>query len=382
MLLRSDHRYIDGLMKMNRKSISQMGTKMRTVFLLSVLFLSGTAHSQETPNDWNSRSTAAAVLMATRFDSAAEVTSWLAGGSHDHVSWDENLKVSGAGSLRFSILKTDFANSGSWARWLSDDQREFMPGDEFFVQYRQFIPAYRATHVFLGGGGWKQSIISRNASSMDDVNQSPPYGSNQLNEIVLQNTSHRGIVQGYNRDSNGSYPAWDVRATTACSSTDFIFQNAVDHGPQNLGSACENDRARYGGLYSYYQQKPSGYVAGQPDPLSGGFAYYPDEWLTFMIHVRLGEFGGDSHDTHVKVYVARAGGSYNLIIDRNDLDLGDGPNINTLWLLPYNTNQQPDPSRQDTFTNYDEVIVSTNFIPAPDGGTVSRPTAPENLQAQ
>ncbi len=315
--------------------------------------------------DWGDRSSAAGVVMATRFDTQADVTNWLAGSNADHVSWDQNLKASGNGSLRFDILRTDGAAGGNWARWLADDQREFAPGDEFYVQYRQFIPAYLATHPFLSGGGWKQSIISRHAASMNGANQVQPYGSNQLNEIVLQNTNHRGLVQGYNRNTDGQYPPWEISAVTACSGTDFIYQNAIDWGPQNAGSACENDRARYGGLYSYYQQQPAGYVQGSPDPVSGGFRYYPDEWLTFLIHVRLGQYGGYSNDTQVKVYAARDGAAYQLILDRNDLDLGNGPNHNTLWLLPYNTGRVADMSRQDTFTNYDEVIVSTSFISAP-----------------
>lgn len=329
--------------------------------------------------DWQSRAGGVGVVMATRFDTESEVTNWIAGSNGDHVTWDQGLKASGNGSLRFAILSSDSASSGNWARWLADDQREFLPGDEFFVQFRQYVPGYYATHPFSGGGGWKQAIISRHASIMNGVSQPQPYGSNQLNEIVIQNTNHRGIVQGYNRDSAGKYPPWEVSASTACSGTDFIYQNAVDLGPQNVGTACENDRARYGGLYSYYQQRPDGFQAGSPDPLSPGFRYYPDEWLTFLVHVRLGQYGGSSFDTMVKLYAAREGRPYRLLIDRSNLDLGDGPGHDALWLLPYNTGRQSDPNRQDTFTNYDEVIVSTDFIPAPDAGPSVQPAAPANL---
>ncbi len=337
-----------------------------------------------TGSDWEQRATATGVLMATRFDTEAEVTNWIAGSNGDHVSWDTSRAASGNGSLRFDILSTDFASSGNWSRWLSDDQREFTTGDEFYVQFRQYIPAFLSTHAFSGGGGWKQAIISRHASIMNGVNQPQPYGSNQLNEIVVQNTRHRGIVQGYNRDSAGRFPPWDVGASTACSGTDFIYQNAVDNGPQNIGTPCENDRARYGGLYSFYQQRPGGVPLGSPDPIGGAFAYYPNEWLTFLVRVRLGTYGGGVRDTHVQVYAARDGADYTLLIDRDDLDLGNGPTHDALWLLPYDTGRQPDSSRQDTFTLYDEVIVSTDFIPAPGGGTVGAvaPLPPSNFAVQ
>lgn len=334
-------------------------------------------------SDWEERSTAPGVLMATRFDTEEEVLNWRAGSQQDHVSWDTNLRSSGSGSMRFEILSTDGAANGNWARWLSDDQREFGPGDEYYVQFRQYIPAFYATHPFLNAGGWKQAIISRNAASMNGVPQSQPYGSNQGNAIILQNTNHRGIVQGYSYDTDGRSPPWDVATSNACAGSDFVYQNAVDRGVQNLETPCENDRARYGGLYSYYIQQPSGYVQGSPDPLSGAFRYYPDEWLTFLIHVRLGQFGQRAYDTHVSVYAARDGGEYDLLIDRVDIDLGNGPFHNTLWLLPYNTGRSPDAGRPDTFTNYDEVIVSMNFIPAPNssGMTVRQSEPPSNLRA-
>ncbi|MEM7082075.1 MAG: choice-of-anchor U domain-containing protein [Pseudomonadota bacterium] len=325
-------------------------------------------------SDWEARSTAPGVLMATRFDASGDVHNWKhLDNSQDNVKWETNNVASGNGALRMDILKTDGAASGSWRRWLSEDQREFVEGDEFYVAYRQYFPAYFATHVFNGGGGWKQSIISRNAYEMNGVNQdcqTNECGSNQLNEVVLHNNRYRGIVQGYNRNSNGAYPSWEVSAATACSSTDFRHQNAVDRGPQSVGNACENDRARYGGLYSY------GSGTGTPDPLTGAFIYYPNEWISFKTYVKLGSQGTGTANTHVKVWAAREGGDWDLIIDRDNIDLGNGPAHNALWLLPYDTGKQPDASRQDTYTLYDEVIVSLNDIAAP-GGEVPPPPTPE-----
>lgn len=318
--------------------------------------------------DWAARSTAPGVLMATRFDSQSDVENWThANHLIENVSWESGNKASGNGSLRFDILKTDGADSGNWRRWLSNDQREFVEGDEFYVSYRQYIPTYYATHVFNQGGGWKQSIISRNATEMNGQQIGQPAGSNQLNEIVLVNAGYRGLVTGYHRSTTGHYPGFTVPAQTACSGSDFIYQNAVDRGIQSVGNACENDRARYGGLYSF------GANTGTPDPLTGAFIYHQNEWLTFKIYVKLGSQGTGTANSHVKIWAAREGGEFDLLMNRPDVDLGGGPAHNTLWLLPYDTGKQADPSRQDTYTLYDEVIVSLNDITAPDIGVVPDP---------
>ncbi len=312
------------------------------------------------PSNWEDRSAAQGVLMATRFDAKSDVLNWLhLDALQDHVSWERENKSSGQGSLRFDILKEDGANSGNWRRWLSDDKREFAEGDEFYVSYRQYVPTYYATHVFKEGGGWKQSIISRNAQEMNGENVGQPAGSNQLNEIVLVNNGYRSVVAGYNRSTTGAYLGWEVPIATACNNSDFVYQNMVDRELSSMGTDCENDRARYGGLYSY------GSKTGVPDPISGAFIYFPNEWLTFKIYVKLGSQGSSSTNSHIKIWAARQGEDFELLIDRNDMDFGNGPNHNTLWLLPYDTGKRPDSTREDTYTLYDEVIVSLNDIVAP-----------------
>ncbi|NNF16945.1 MAG: hypothetical protein HKN70_09370 [Gammaproteobacteria bacterium] len=321
--------------------------------------------------DWEARSTAPGVLSAIGFDVESEVTNWIhLDSKQDHVVWETANTSSGAGALRFNILKTDGANSGNWRRWLADDEREFVEGDEFYISYRQYIPEYYATHQFLGGGGWKQIIVSRNAGNMNGVNYvGTPTGSNQVNEIVMNNYLYRSLPQGYHRTTNGSYVGFYTGASTACSHTDFRLQNAVDRGPQSIGTACENDRARYGGLFSY------GSRTGVPDPLTGAFTFTPDEWHSFKMWIKLGSQGTTTRNTHVKIWAAHDGEDWDLIIDRDDVDLGGGPAHNAYWLLPYDTGKQPDPTREDTYTLYDEVIVSLNDIAAP-GATGSGATLP------
>lgn len=312
---------------------------------------------------WLARATLPGVVRAIRFDSSSDVTRWVTGAPNaENISYQSAIKSSGNGAMRIDVLKTDGASSGQWTTWLKDTESAndgFTEGDKFYVSFRQWIDDYHTTHRFLNGGGWKQAIISRHASVMDGINQPTPYGSNQVNEIVLQNTGHRGLVQGYNRNTAGSYPPWEVSFPTACSSTDIVFQNAVDRGPQT-GTPCEQARKRYGGLYSFFQTPEA--VPGQPDPIGGQFNYYGDEWITYTLEIDVGQFGGNSNDTHIILRTARDGQDYDGIINRANLDLGAGPDYTGLNLLPYNTGRSPDPTRQDTFFVYDEVIVSRNPI--------------------
>ena len=348
-----------------------------TALAVQTLSVSGPAFAQGDPDaDWIARSTAPGVTMATRFDTQSEAADYtFPDGEAFHVSWEQANKASGSGSLRMDILKTDGSGSGSWVRQLSDDGREFGTGDRFYLQFRQYFPQYFATHPFKGtqfggpfAGGWKQAIISNMR------------GSNQLFEVVLQNTGHRGLVQGYNRRTDGGYIGWDDAASTPCSGADFIYQNQIDRGGPEV--TCLDSRRKRGGLFSY------GENTGAPDPETGAFIFYPNEWLTFLVEVTPGTFGGGSQmtDSRVRVWAAReADTAYTLLIDQ-DVNLGRATDNNNnpfyfdaVWLLPYNTNRVPDPNRLDTYTLYDEVIVSTNFIAAPNSGGVVGQVRPARI---
>ncbi|NND64538.1 MAG: hypothetical protein HKM24_01120, partial [Gammaproteobacteria bacterium] len=334
--------------------------------------------------DWTTRSTAAGVLQSIRFDNEDEVTNWIhLDSAQDNVSWDTTNMASGNGSLRFNVLKTDYANSGNWRTWLSTDERSFVEGDEFYVSFRQYFPTYFATHAF-NGGGWKQIIISRNAGDMNGVNYvGTPTGSNQVNEIVLNNYLYRSLTSGYNRTTNGSYVGWDINSNNACSNVDFRLQNAIDHGPSPLTglspdndawTSCEQARAQYGGLYSY------GGRTGTPDPLTGAKTYDTDAWMTFKVYAKLGSQGTTTANTQIKMWSASDGEDFVLLTDKL-VDLGGGPDHNAFWLLPYDTGKTPNPARQDTYTLYDEVIVSLNDIAAPGfavGGGDPAPTVALN----
>ena len=335
---------------------------------VTVTVTSGGGGNPQT-SDWLDRSTAAGVLMASRFDTEAEVLNFRTSSKQENIVWDTSLKTSGNGSMKFNIYNTDTTSSGNWKRYLSDDQRQFGPGDEFYVQYRQYIPAYLISHKFKGtqysgiySQGFKSSIISHYPNSNTNF------------EVVIQNSGQFGYIQGYHQDGNSTAVKWSESVSTACQSSDFRHQPAIDHGPQNIGTPCENDRARYGGLYSYLASQ--GGDRGDPDPLTGAFVYEKDAWITILQHVRVSPQGYGASNNVIETWAARDGEDYVLLASLNDVKFGTSGNFDTLWLLNYRSKGQADASRQNTFTNYDEVIVSTNFIPAP--GTAAEPTPRPN----
>jgi hypothetical protein len=340
-------------------------------------------------SDWAARSSGA--LMATRFDTQGEVTDYrLLDGTQSRVSWDTTRKVSGTGSLKFTIPASDTNSSGSWFRHLNDawglytgtggrsggvqtaTNQGFDPGTTFEVSYRVYIPASLRDNITNGGGGQKFSILSHD------------YSSNQSFEIVMNHGNYTGYLTGY---YTNSFTGFFQGVATGCSALDFKFQNSVDRGANALvnisatnpdnGSAwtaCQKDWARYGGLYSYGQ-------AGFPDHVGNGRVWkfweqlgttgsplgpvlFPqDDWIAVKIRVVLNSYSASTNT--VKVYVARRWhtswqevlSAENIALPTQLVDSGGGYNIryNTLWLLPYDTGRTS--GVVDTFMNFDEVIV-------------------------
>ena len=327
---------------------------------------------QAVSDAWADRSTAPGVLFATRFDSIDDVTNGrFPDPQQSLVSYETGNVASGAGSLRFDQPASSGADLGNWVAQFLPDGTGRGKDETFYVQFRQYIPqSYRDTIADGSseagkGGGWKQCIISA-ASSANSV------GSNQVNEIVLQNTLHRGIVQGYNRDTGGNYPPWDTGLSTPCG-TDFVYQNAVDATPGVTPSTCLEARRKYGGLFLGFPSQ-----SGSPDPETAAFHYYTDEWLTFYLRITPGDEGVNADNTKIDVWCARDGdATYTHLFDMT-VDTGNGPAYNAVWLTPFHTARSS--NSVDTYTLYDEIIVSTNPIAVPPA-SVGAPTALAQLLA-
>lgn len=377
--------------------------RKRTIGMTGAFLITMMASNVAVASDWATRSTGAGVKLATNFNVQSEVTDYLVDrdgnpwADRDHVSWYTANKTSGNGSMRMDIRATDYDSSGQWWRWIDDAwkdnnfNRGFKTGEEFFVQFRIFHPASYVNQQFLDAqgdpSGAKLAIVSN------------AYQANRLYELVLQDTNEQKTYQGYNRDANGSYLPWDAQINDdRCGGfPDTLLQPAIDRGEPSSGTPCERMRGRYGGLWSY--QWVNGSPDGIPDPLSGAVKIEADQWQTVLLHINVGTFNsspaGEKKDTRIRYYVANAGEDYQLLYDDYIAIGSEGGGTrdnadayNAVWLLTYGTNRAPgagNPARVDTYVLYDELIVSTNWIPAPDsaGGSGDKlaPSPPQNLRA-
>lgn len=325
--------------------------------------------------NWATRSAQPGVLQSVRFDQQSDVDRWLAGSLQNLVTWEQDNKASGNGSLRFDVPAGAGQGNGNWCIWLSTDEREFLEGDTFYVTFRQYMPDNYIHQIYPGGNGWKQSIISRHASSMDGVGQGTPLGSNQENEIVLEASGQQGFVRGYNRNTAGGFVTFDYTVGntdpgSGGSSNDRAYQNMREDAGPHTGTLWEQARKTYSQLWTYNQTQPAGWLETYPDPLSPVFPFYSDEWVSYKIRVDVGSQGTTTADSRIRIWAARDGQDWEFLFDyTRDLGLTEDPVSSgqfsyhdALWLLPYNTGRT---DAVPTHTLYDEVIVSLDDIAAP-----------------
>lgn len=339
-------------------------------------------------SDWQARSSGPGVVRAIRFDSYAEYANNL----HEDINndkrnnaYDTNIKASGGGSLRFDIKsQTPQGSAGNWVLNFSEDYSvQFGENEEFWIQWRQRFDPFVIEHNYAntsGSGEWKQIIIAQG-----DTDAYLGYACGE-NQIVVQN-------QG-NRDYPSSY----------------IECGAYDNFEKFLGGTVltrQNERNNNNGTTAC-QWWPMG------GDESGCLKYYPNEWMTFMVHVKLGPVGTAKSsvssassktgfiNSTFELYVAREGQPLqlahkqeNLVIPRGqhwNQDVGIDPDLKgdrgyangwgpgdahpnakygKLWLTPFNTKKDGSEVHQDASIWYDEIIVSRSRIPDPGGVSIT-----------
>jgi len=344
--------------------------------------------------DWIARSTAPGVVRAMGFETQTEYQEGLWNQGR-HNAWDQTVKASGNGSLRFDIKSnTGEGAGGSWTMNFSKDLSvQFGANEEFWVQWRQRFDAFVIQHSYAhlsGSGEWKQLDIAQG--------DMPGVIANSCSEaeLVMQNVSNRDYPSAYLEC--GNYYALE----------ELVGSN----------QSRQNQRRTAGGA-STCQWVP-------PGDTSGCLRYFPDEWMTFMIHVQLGPEGtarssiGDATqrrgfiNSTIEFYVGRAGQPLQLAHRQGGIVIPRGEHWNSstginpdnpgdpgysggwgpsdghpnarygkLWLLPYNTQKDPAETHQDASIWYDEVIVSRQRIADPmTGGSTGGPPPPAAPTAQ
>jgi len=272
---------------------------------------------------------------------------------------DTAIKASGNGSLRMEIPSNSYADSsGSWKGNFSDDLSvQFGEGEEFYTQWRQRFSSSMINTIYTntdGQGGWKTIIIGEG--------DRPGYHASSCTtlEIVINNYAYRGVPQAYYgcgsgggfQESYGNY--------------DFKLQSAYDAGVNASPRYC---------LYS----------TGNSDstrPLPGCFPYYPDEWMTFQVRTKIGNWG--QPNSEVDIWVGREGQSSTLLISQRNVviqqEVQGASKYGKVWLTPYNTAKNGNQAHATAYTWYDDLIVSRKKIPDPID--LPRPSSPSNVIAR
>lgn len=257
-----------------------------------------------------------------------------------HILLDTTLFPSGStGSAKWMSFNTNTDSSGQMSIPFN---QTFGDNSTFWVSFRVRAgnPAFQP-YPQDSGSGSKLCIISR------DINGAAPQGSNQANELVIQLTGQLNMFRGYWQDGNVSAVHDYVSHTnTLGSSTDLRSQAAIDRGVNRLTgvnpdtgaawSVWEQERAQYGPLFSAYSTSSPGspnVKLGGGDPFSGGFRYYPNEWITITQRLVVGTLGGGNN--RWTCWAARENQPYVKLWDKQNITLGAGPAFNALNLTNF-----------------------------------------------
>ncbi len=292
--------------------------------------------------DFQARCNAPGVVKCVGFDNTtsdivSNVNLFPGGDGVIHGALDTSIKASGAGSLKFTLPTNGGANAAG--SWYSNLGGNFGQNSTFYVQFRQRISPELLTPS-NGGGGFKQVIFHHSSATCASV------------EITTQNQFYRGYPQMYSQCGNDGF-------YTDLNNGDFLLQNGT-------------------GFQCHYQSPtsrtpPCGY-------------YHTNEWMTFYYRIQIGTWG--QANSSIQAWMGYDDGQplkqfinmTNHRLDQNNP--GDGSLYNSVTLLPYDTSRSS--ASQTSFAWYDELIVSTQPIPAPDASTASQqpPPAPTGLTLQ
>ena len=340
-------------------------TKVRMLLVCAAV----TALSEVPPTDalpFAVRCASPGVVRCFGFDTQAETEPYIEAGFTTPVV-DTTVLASGTGSLKMIVPSLSPANtSGSFSmnftpgslNYSTKDPYpiQFGPGQEFYVQWRQrFSPEFLTT-VYTGGGGWKQVLIGEG-----DRTGVPAYSCTDIHVVV-------------NRYYNENLPI----AYHSCGAKDGQYEPLF----VPVGTDWKLQNAR---------PSPFCLRSNSASPRSTCARYFPNEWMTFQMHIKVGtpysNNGVYRHDSTVQLWVAREGQPSVLIVDMSqgsprcqaiqvsipacqsgyDLFNSDAATAKygKVWLTPYNTGKDPTQRHPTAYTWYDDLIISTQRISDP-----------------
>jgi hypothetical protein len=276
--------------------------------------------------DFQKRCQSPGVLKCVGFDD----DTWFQQGVYLSWAWDKvyrgtrdaTVKASGDSSLRFEFPGHSPANgAGSWTLEFG---KGFAQNSSFFVQYRMRLNDVMAKTDWdkLVGSSWKQSIFHSKGTTCASI------------EITTGRYSWNGV--------NG-FPVMYTECGGRGMST-------------NKGDPPSKfEQGGYNCWYSQFNAKDC-------------FFYPADVWLTFYYSVSIGDWG--KPNSYVQAWVAPQGKPLKKWIDMPNFILNkdsDSSNYNSITLLPYMTAKKMSADHAPGYMWFDELIISTQPIPAPAG---------------
>jgi hypothetical protein len=238
---------------------------------------------------------------------------------------DTAVVASGAGSLKFTIPGDGGANAAGY--WLQRFGQQFDQNTTFYAQYRQrFDPNFLANHYQTSTGAttyWKQQIFSNYLSTCDNA---------ELTTINWQGGGFPGMYSQCGQDS----------LITSIGNGDYLLEQGAT---PTTGYNCHYQSAN--------------------NTSNSCFMYPANTWVTFYYKVQIGTWG--QPNSTIQAWVSVGGQPYQqwINITNHTLLSGTGP-YDAVTLLPYMTGKDPAHNAGPTaFTWYDELIVSTQAIAAP-----------------
>src|SRR5579885_127323 len=275
--------------------------------------------------DFTDRCKSAGVLVCVGFDSATDFipARWPASGLYPAFDgsirgvMDTTVKASGKGSLRFEIPSHSAANTSGY--WRQAFGREFGENSVFYVQFRQRF-SEEMLKIDWGDTTWKQAIFHNSGATCSDV------------ELTTVQYHHNGFPVMY----------------TDCGARGLYTNSG--NPPTKL------EQGDFDCWYGRYNKKDC-------------FFYPANRWVTFYYQISIGHWG--KPDSTINAWVAVDGQPYKQWIHIPEFVLRNshaGNDYDTVTLLPYMTNKNPNLDHPTAYTWYDVLIVSTRPIAPPTPG--------------
>jgi hypothetical protein len=217
------------------------------------------------------------------------------------------------------------------------------PGESIFVQWRQYMPSSFVTTMFQnkqsGPTHPKQIILSQDGETSNESACSP-------NEVVVVSQNMRGVP-------GRRFPSM----YSQCGDTNLVElpgpkPKLFDRQPIGNSKPSVARQCWRGNIDACWEQSPDKWATYQM-----GLTIAPTSYLDRRGHALW--------DCHVQFWAKTDGNPGELVIDAIEPIRHVSLKWGRIWLLPYITRKDPAQVHPDTYTDYDELILSRSRIPDP-----------------